>query len=207
MNVNGQEIRAITVYCASSNAVPKSAMALARDCGRALAERGLTMVYGGGSIGMMGQAATAAVGAGGEVHGVITRYLKKWEVAHADLTHLDVLETMHERKQRMTDLGDAFFVLPGGFGTLDETIEAITWKQLHIHTKPIVLVNHEGYFDTLLAFFREAVERRYVHEANMELFEVAEDIPGAFEALGRTRPPRPEANPLWQTPGAAWADS
>jgi uncharacterized protein (TIGR00730 family) len=102
----------------------------------------------------------------------------------------------------MTAAGDAFFVLPGGFGTLDEAIEAITWKQLRIHEKPIVLVNHRGYFDTLLAFFAEAVEKGFVHERNLSLFEVASDIDRAFEALAASSMPVEEPNPLWRAPRA-----
>ncbi len=194
------DIRAITVYCASSSAVDAAYMELAAEVGTEIARRGYGIVFGGGSVGMMGVLADAALAEGGAVHGVITRQLQGLEVAHGSLTTLDVVESMHERKLAMTRLGDVFFVLPGGFGTLDETIEAITWKQLGIHAKPIVLLNHAGYFDTLLRFFDEAIEKRFVHEQNRDLFEVAEDVGGAFEALARARPPAEIENPLWKPP-------
>lgn len=193
-------IRAITVYCASSSAVDATFMELAAQVGTEIARRGHRLVFGGGSVGMMGVLADAALAAGGEVHGVITRQLQGLEVAHPSLTTLDVVESMHERKLAMTSLGDAFFVLPGGFGTLDEAIEAITWKQLGIHANPIVLLNHAGYFDTLLRFVEEAIEKRFVHEQNRELFEVAVDIDAAFAALQHAKPPAPVENPLWAPP-------
>lgn len=175
-------------------------MVLARDAGRAIAERGMELVYGGGSIGLMGAMADAALAANGRVRGVITRHLERLEVAHRGITRLEVVETMHERKLAMTAAGDAFMVLPGGFGTLDETIEAITWKQLRIHAKPIVIVNHRGYFDTLLTFFAEAVKSGFIHQRNLELFDVAGDIPGAFAALQRAAMPEEEPDPLWRAP-------
>ena len=200
MHDSATDIRAITVYCASSSAVDATFMELAAEVGAEIARRGYGIVFGGGSVGMMGGLADAALAAGGEVHGVITRQLQGLEVAHSSLTTLDVVESMHERKLRMTALGDAFFVLPGGFGTLDEAIEAVTWKQLGIHAKPIVLLNHDGYFDTLLRFVDEAIEKRFVHEQNRDLFEVASDVDGAFEALARATPPAEIENPLWRPP-------
>lgn len=196
-DIGGSDIRAITVYCASSGAVATTYMDLAARVGTEMARRGLELVFGGGSVGMMGVLADAALAAGGKVHGVITRQLQGLEVAHPSLTTLEVVESMHERKLAMTKLGDAFFVLPGGFGTLDEAIEAITWKQLGIHERPIVLLNHKGYFDTLLRFFDEAIEKRFVHEQNRDLFEVVADVDEAFEALKRARPPGAIQNPLW----------
>jgi len=193
-------IRAVTVYCASSNAVPEDFLDLARAAGAAIASHGLDLVFGGGSVGLMGAMADAALAAGGRVHGIITRHLEGLEVAHRGVTSLEVVETMHQRKLAMTAAGDAFFVLPGGFGTLDETIEAITWKQLRIHEKPIVVVNHRGYFDTLLAFFAEAVEAGFIHPRNLELFDVASDIAGAFASLEHAAMPDEEPDPLWRAP-------
>lgn len=200
MDERSPVIRSVAVYCASSNAVPERFMALAAETGAELARRGKRLVYGGGSIGMMGRVADAVLARGGEALGVITRQLLGLEVAHPGLTELRIVETMHERKQVMTSEADAFFILPGGFGTLDEAIEAITWKQLRIHTKPIVFVNGGGYFDALLAFFDHAVAEQFVHPRNLDLFEVAPDVPTAFEALARARMPAPESNPLWRAP-------
>ncbi len=193
-------IRAITVYCASSNAMDQHYLDLASEAGRAIADQGLELVYGGGSVGMMGRAADAALAAGGRVRGIITRDLVEYEVAHHGVTSLQIVETMHARKQAMTGAGDAFFVLPGGFGTLDETMEAITWKQLRIHSRPIVIVNSRGYFDTLLQFFQEAVDRRFIHENNLRLFDVATTIDEAFMCLENQRMPAPETDALWRAP-------
>jgi uncharacterized protein (TIGR00730 family) len=193
-------LNAITVYCASSNAVDEAFMVLAEQTGREIARRGLELVYGGGAVGMMGRAADAALACGGRVRGIITRHLEDYEVSHRGITHLEVVETMHQRKLAMTLAGDAFLVLPGGFGTLDEMIEAITWKQLRIHTKPIVLLNAHGYFDTLLRFFGEAVEGQFIHANNLGLFEVATSIGEAFEKLEVATMPEAEPNPLWRAP-------
>jgi uncharacterized protein (TIGR00730 family) len=200
MQMDERKFRAITVYCASSNAVEERYMELAAEAGREIARRGMEMVYGGGAVGMMGRAADAALEAGGRVRGVITRHLETYEVSHPGITQLETVETMHERKLAMTVAGDAFFVLPGGFGTLDEAMEAITWKQLRIHTKPIVIVNTFGYFDTLLRFFDEAVERLFIHEDNLRLFEVAANIGEAFEKLATAEMPDQEPSPLWRAP-------
>lgn len=193
-------IETVTVYCASSNAVDERYMELARETGRAIAERGMRLVYGGGSVGMMGQMADAALASGGEVIGIITRHLEEMEVAHTGLTRLEVVESMHDRKRAMTSAGDGFFVLPGGFGTLDEAIEAITWKQLRIHEKPIVFVDRHGYWDGLIRFFGEAVEQRFIHPMNLGLFEVATELDEAFALLHATTMPPPEPDALWLAP-------
>ncbi|MBI5947814.1 MAG: TIGR00730 family Rossman fold protein [Chloroflexi bacterium] len=175
--------RAVAVYCASSMAVPEGFLQLAEDAGRAIAARGWRLVYGGGSVGMMGRCADGALSAGGEVVGVITEALVGMEVAHAGLTRLDVVATMHERKQRMTDASDAFLILPGGFGTLDETFEAITWKQLGVHAKPIVVLNHEGFFDHLLAFLAAAAEGRFIRPVHLGLITTVATLQDAMAEL------------------------
>jgi len=192
--------RKITVYCASSNAVPASFFDLASATGRELAHRGIELVYGGGSVGMMGRCADAALRAGGRVTGVITRALVDYEVSHPGLTDLVVVETMHERKLRMTDAADAFFILPGGFGTADEMFEAITWKQLRIHQKPVVLIDHEGFFQPLMRFLESAVALKFIHSSNLGLIDVVPTLDLAFRALEVYEPPIPEPDPLWRVP-------
>lgn len=146
----------IAVYCGSASGNDPRFTDAARRLGAALGARGITLVYGGGSVGLMGTVADAALDAGGEVHGVITRHLVDAEVGHQGLTRLDVVATMHERKTRMVDLADGIVCLPGGFGTMDEMFEALTWLQLGISDVPVVLFDVDGYwaplFDAIASF-------------------------------------------------------
>jgi uncharacterized protein (TIGR00730 family) len=164
----------------------------ARATGRLLAERGIGLVYGGGNVGLMGEVADAVLAAGGEVTGVIPKALLEREVGHRGLTTLHVVGTMHERKALMVDLSDGFVALPGGYGTLDELCEALTWSQLGIHARPCGILNVDGYFDALLALFDHAVREGFVREAHRRLvLEAAE--PGALlEAMAAFRAPRGE---------------
>lgn len=204
MEPQGQGPRSIAVYCASSTAIPPEYLALASDVGRAIAERGWEIVYGGGAIGMMGRCADAALAAGGRVTGVITSWLTQLEVAHSGVSELHTVETMHERKLMMTELADSFLILPGGFGTLDETFEAITWKQLRLHNKPIVLLNHEGYFDDLLRFLHGASARRFIRREHLDIFCVVPTVGAALEELERGTPWSAEIDRWWlgEGPGA-----
>ena len=156
----------ICVFCGSSEGNRPVYRERASEVGRALAERSIGVVYGGGNTGLMGALADAALVAGGEVIGVIPRRLAEREVAHAGLTQLHVVETMHERKALMTELSDAFLTLPGGFGTLDELFEAITWRQLGFHDKRCGILDIDGYFDGLLAFVDRAVSDGFIHPAD-----------------------------------------
>lgn len=152
----------ICVFCgAHSGARPVFARA-ARDLGAALADRGIPLVFGGGSVGLMGQVADGALEAGGTAIGVIPQALVDRELAHNGLTELHVVTTMHERKARMVELSSAFISLPGGLGTLDETFEILTWAQLGFHAKPVGLLNVDGYFTPLLAFLDGAVREGFV---------------------------------------------
>ena len=144
-----------------------------RVFGREIARRGITLVYGGSSLGLMGALADEVLAAGGKVIGVIPKTLVGRESAHKGLTELKVVSTMHEREQVMSDLGDAFVAFPGGFGTLVEIIEMITWKQLGIHGKPIVIANIGGYFDALLQQFDTAIRHRYARPEDKILWAVA----------------------------------
>lgn len=167
--------RRIAVFCASSNGVEPEYLAAARALGQSIAARGYGLVYGGASVGLMGALADAALEAGGKVIGVIPDVLMDHEIGHRGLTELHVVHTMHERKALMARCADAFLALPGGYGTMAEFMEAVTWAQLRIHTKPCVLVNVRGYYDALLRFFDVAVDAGMIQVKNRGLIHTARD--------------------------------
>jgi uncharacterized protein (TIGR00730 family) len=169
----------------------------ARGLARAVAARGTALVYGGGSVGLMGVAADAALAAGARVVGVIPHALVAREVAHRGLTEQRVVPTMHARKALMTELADAFVALPGGFGTLEELFEVLTWAQLGIHAKPIGLLNTAGYYGPLLAFVDRAIADGFVRPEYRGFLVVA-DEPG--ELLDRLETHHPPAVPRWISP-------
>ena len=148
-------------------------LAEASALGRAIAAAGLGLVYGGASVGLMGAVADAALTGGAEVVGVLPEILSGSEIAHRGLTRLEMVPTMHERKARMAKLADAFLMLPGGYGTLDEMMEIVTWKQLRLHAKPCVLINTAGYWNGLLAFLDRSVEAGFLKAENRRLLEIA----------------------------------
>ncbi|HAI93220.1 MAG TPA: TIGR00730 family Rossman fold protein [Xanthomonadaceae bacterium] len=156
-------MKSVCVYC-GSNAGNKPVYAEhAVALGRRIAADGLQLVYGGGNVGLMGTVANAALEAGGEVIGVIPRQLADWEVAHRGLTKLEIVETMHERKRRMFDLSDGFIALPGGFGTMEEIFEMLTWRQLGIGQKPCAFLDVDGFYQPLIAMIDRMVEQRFLH--------------------------------------------
>jgi len=152
--------------------------------GKAVAAAGMGVVYGGANIGLMGAMANAALAAGAEVIGVLPEVLAGREIAHTGLTRLESVATMHQRKARMVALADAFLILPGGYGTLDEMLEIITWSQLRLHAKPCILINTLGYWDGLLAFLDTTVAAGFLKPENRGLVLVAKN---AEEAVGRVR--------------------
>ena len=164
----------VAVYCGSANGNDPAFLAEARALGTAIAAAGMGLVYGGASIGLMGAVADAALAGGVEVIGVLPELLSGSEIAHTGLTRLEAVATMHERKARMAKLADAFLILPGGYGTLDELMEIITWAQLRLHAKPCVLINTVGYWDGLLKFLDRAVEAGFLKANNRDLLKVAE---------------------------------
>jgi uncharacterized protein (TIGR00730 family) len=170
----------VCVFCGSGEGARPEYVAAARELGRRLAERGYGLLYGGASVGLMGALADAVLEAGGEVVGVIPDVIMEREIGHCGLSELCVVHTMHERKALMADRADAFVALPGGYGTMDEFIEIVTWAQLRIHSKPCVLVNLGGYYDGLLRFFDTAVAEGFIWQQNRGLVQVARD---AAEAL------------------------
>lgn len=183
------ELQSLCVYCGSSSDVDPVHLDNARALGRMAAERGVGIVFGGGRVGLMGVLADACMAAGGRVIGIIPRDLDDREVGHRDVSELEIVDSMHVRKMRMFHRSDAFCVLPGGLGTLDEAFEIITWRQLGFHDKPIVLFNLAGYWNPLLALIDHQIAEGYVRPQHRELFEVVEAPEAVFEAVARARPP------------------
>jgi uncharacterized protein (TIGR00730 family) len=177
--------RRVAVYCGSASGTNPEFLNAARGLGTQIAGAGLGLVYGGASVGLMGAVADAALSAGGEVIGVLPEVLAGSEIAHGRLTRLEVVKTMHARKARMVHLADAFLILPGGYGTLDELMEIITWKQLRLHAKPCVLINTAGYWNGLLAFLDTAVEAGFLKAENRRLLRVAGDAEEAVTMIVR----------------------
>ena len=156
-------MKSICVYCGSNLGGKPVYAERAAALGERIAREGWALVYGGGNVGLMGKAADAALAAGGEVIGVIPEQLVDWEVAHKGVTRLDVVANMHERKMRMFDLADAFVALPGGFGTLDEMFEMLTWRQLGIGDKPCAFLDVDGFYAPLLQMIDRMVAERFLH--------------------------------------------
>ncbi len=169
--------RRLAVFCGSSDGVSDAYRGAARRFGAALAERGIDLVYGGGRVGLMGEVADGALEAGARVYGVIPERLRAKEVGHSGLTELFVVDSMHARKQVMSAMADGFVVLPGGFGTLDEAFEAVTWTQLGYHRKPVGLLDVAGYFEHLMRFLEHAASEGFVRPVHRELL-LCESEPG-----------------------------
>ncbi len=176
----------VCVFCASSPKVDARYIDAAHEAGIMIAEHGWRLVYGGGQNGLMGAAADGALAAGGEVTGVIPQSLVEKEVAHAGLTTLYKTDTMHERQMKMTELSDAFVVLPGGTGTLAELFEVITWRQLGLHEKPIILVNIDGYWDSLIAMMDHATQEQFLYGDYRKTLRIIEDLGDLSTILKKT---------------------
>jgi uncharacterized protein (TIGR00730 family) len=168
-------LSSVCVFCGSSPGTDPSFAVAAVALGTLLAQSEIELVYGGASVGLMGLVADAALAAGGRVTGVITESLADHEIAHGGLAQLHVVPSMHERKQRMAELADAFIMLPGGFGTLEEFMETVTWRQLGIHHKASGILNVDGYFDHLLGFVRHAVEMGFIRPHQAAQIVVSDD--------------------------------
>jgi uncharacterized protein (TIGR00730 family) len=178
-----QELNEVCVYCGSRKGTNEKITAAASRLGTMLAARGNGLVYGGASVGLMGVVADATLAGGGRVTGVITESLADHEIAHVGLNRLDVVPTMHERKARMSDLADGFIMLPGGFGTYDEFMEAVTWVQLGIHDKPCGILNIDGFFDRLLQFLARAVDSSFIRPKQANTVIVSDDPAALLDAL------------------------
>jgi uncharacterized protein (TIGR00730 family) len=192
-------VERVCVFCgASSGRLPAYAEA-ARILGATVAARGLGLVFGGGRVGLMGAVADGALSGGGEVIGVIPQELLDRELAHGGLSELHVVGSLHERKALMAELADAFVALPGGFGTLDELLEQLTWSQLGLHDKPVGLLDVEEYWRPLIELARHATAEGFVREADLAAIAVATDADGLLDRLERlARAPRPR--PKWTRP-------
>jgi uncharacterized protein (TIGR00730 family) len=177
----------ICVFCGSSVGAKPKYLAEAKSLGLQMAGGGWGLVYGGTSVGLMGATADAALSGGAEVIGVLPQALQDREIAHRGLTKLHMVGGMHERKALMAALSDAFIALPGGYGTLDEFFEIVTWAQLNIHSKPCLLINTDGYFDFLLRFLDHAVREEFVKPANLRLVQVASDSEEALQWIAQQR--------------------
>ena len=176
-------IESVCVYCGSSANVDEVYKKSAVDLGQLLVTESWTTVYGGSRVGLMGLLADSALDAGGKVIGVMAENLVHYELDHKNLTEIHIVPTMHQRKQMMVDLADSFVVLPGGIGTMDEFFEVITWKQIGLHDKPIVVVNLNGYWDNLLALVEGLGKEGFMRSGHSHLFTVVDSIEGVPDAL------------------------
>jgi hypothetical protein len=177
------------VFCGSSTGLNPAFAAQARVLGAELARRGIGVVYGGGNVGLMGVVADAALAAGGEVIGVIPHGLVARELAHRGVTELHVVNSMHERKALMASFSDAFIAMPGGFGTLEEFCEAVTWTQLGVHSKPCGVLNVDGFYDALLAFFSHALGEQFLRPTHGDIVVAEADPLRLIDRLGAWIPP------------------
>jgi len=181
----------LAVYCGSNGGSDVRFAQDARAIGEAIAARGAELVYGGGHVGLMGVVADAVLGAGGTVTGVITAGLVQAEIAHSGLTDLVVVDSMHERKARMCDLADGIIALPGGFGTLDEVLEMLTWNQLGLVSLPVVFLDTDGFFGDLFAFFDRCVDSGFVRPVHRQLAQRAASPQQAVELASAAPPATP----------------
>jgi uncharacterized protein (TIGR00730 family) len=183
------QLHALCVYCGASGRGDPRHRDLATELGRMAAERGVGIVFGGGHVGMMGAVADGALAAGGRVTGVIPRHLLVREAGHRGLTEMIVVESMHARKQRMVELSDAFCILPGGLGTLDEMFEILTWRQLELHDKPVVVLNYDGFWDPLVNLLEHLIGAGYTHREHARLWQVVTRPEQVFDLLSMAPAP------------------
>jgi len=186
----------ICVYCGSADQVSDRYLQAARRTGETLARRGLTLVFGGGKTGLMGAVADGVLAAGGQALGVIIPSMNTAALAHASLTRLDVVADMHARKARMHELADGYIALPGGYGTLDELFETITWAQIGAHRKPVGLLNVDGYYDPLLAMLDRATGEGFIFPEHRQALLCAAEADSLLDEMGNHRPPE-EAIKRW----------
>lgn len=192
-----QELRTLCVYCGSSDRVHSDYLQAAREMGAAAARRGLDIVYGAGSTGLMGAVANGAIQAGGRVIGVIPEYFNTPQLAHNGLARLEVVDTIHTRKARLVELGDAFIALPGGYGTFEEFFEVLTWAQIGLHRKPVGLLNVNGYFSPLLEMVEHARREGFIYDEHRSLFSACDEPESLLDAL--TNHQHPDGLERWLT--------
>ncbi|UII24626.1 TIGR00730 family Rossman fold protein [Fulvivirga maritima] len=182
-------MKSVAVFCASSLGKNKIYEETAIALGNKIASKGMRVVYGGAKVGLMGAVANGALQSGGEVVGVIPGFLRTKEVAHEELTELILTESMHERKTKMHELSDSVITLPGGFGTMEEMFEILTWGQLGMHKKPIGLLNIDGYYNSLVTLLNDMVTKGLLKEVNREMLLVSEDIDDLLEQMEAYKAP------------------
>ena len=187
-------MKKIGVFCGSRAGSSPLYSEGASKLGEVLFKNGIDLVYGGGDIGLMKQVADSVLGLGGKVIGVIPEFLYDKEVAHLGLTELIIVDSMHKRKEKVAELSDGLITLPGGFGTLDETFEMLTWNQLHLHNKAFGLLNINGYFDKLLEFIDRMVQDKFVKSEDLAMIQVSED---PKELLIKMRESKTPSKPKW----------
>jgi uncharacterized protein (TIGR00730 family) len=185
----GAHLKSITVFCGSSSGKDKIYQTAATQLGETLAKNNIELIYGGAMVGLMGAVADAVLGAGGRVTGVLPRFLQRKEVAHASLSELILVETMHERKKIMHELCDGVIALPGGFGTLEEFFEVLTWGQLGLHQKPMGLLNTGGFYDSLIGFIQTMVDKGFLKEINRDMILVSDNIDDLLDRMRRYKAP------------------
>ncbi|MCW3125471.1 MAG: Rossman fold protein family [Bacteroidetes bacterium] len=185
-------MQSITVFCGASSGDGEVYNSQAKALGKVLAQRGIRVIYGGAHIGVMGAVAEGALEAGGLVTGVIPKFLQSKEVAHQGLSEMIIVDTMHERKMKMQDLCDGFIALPGGFGTLEELFEVLTWAQLGLHQKPIALLNTNGYYDSLIAMIDTMIDRAFLKVAYRQMLLVSNDINDLLRQMENYKAPEVE---------------
>jgi uncharacterized protein (TIGR00730 family) len=183
----------ICIYCGSSSHVDEVYKQTARNVAAAIAQSGMNLIYGGGHVGLMGLVADSALSAGGKVIGIIPEHIRAHEVQHTGLTEMIVVDSMHKRKDLMAEKADAFVVLPGGLGTLDETFEILTWKQLGLHTKPVVFYNVNGYWDPMIKLIQHIVDQHFAIPGHLNLYKVVSSIDEMFTVLAG--PPEQSIDP------------
>ena len=191
------KIESVCVYCGSSGKVDAAYIEAAKSLGKLLADQNIVTVFGGGRVGLMGMVADSAMSNGGKVIGIIPDHIAEKEIAHHDLTELHVVETMHERKQMMVDRSDAFLILPGGLGTMDEFFEIFTWWQLGLHSKPIIIVNIDGYWDPLLALIDNIIDKGFARADDRTFLLVINSIEEVPSALERAPAETTEVKTKW----------
>jgi len=188
-NKKKTKMKRITVFCASSFGTEKIYEEQAIALGKTLAEQDIELVYGGANVGLMGAVADGALNAGGKVIGVLPNFLRSKEIAHLGLTELILVESMHERKTKMNDLCDGVIALPGGFGTLEELFEMLTWAQLGLHKKPIAILNIDGFYDALIELLKVMVEKGLLKDVNASMVLVSDNIEDLLNKMKNYIPP------------------
>lgn len=192
-----QRIKALCVYCGSSARGSAAHHKAAEELGTLFANNNIRLVYGGACMGMMGMVADATMKSGGKVTGITPQHLKNLESSHAGISELIVVDTMHERKQLMFDKSDGFVIMPGGFGTLDELFEIMTWKQILLHEKPVVVVNIDGYWEPLKALIAHVIKNGYALPAHDKLISFVDKVEDVLDALAKFQIPMPTLAEKW----------